>query len=83
MLLVISGCCLNLLKRILIFFFTLLEHGADSQAWPDADRTLTLQCVLTVRAQEAYTSLSASDSNDYVKVKTAVLQTFELVPEAY
>jgi hypothetical protein len=83
MLLLISSCCLNLLKRILIIFLTLFERGADSRAWPDADRTLTLRCVLTGRAQKAYSSLSISDSDDYLKIKTAVLHGFELVPEVY
>jgi hypothetical protein len=35
-------------------FEKLFESVADSQALPDADCTLMLQCVLTGRAQEAY-----------------------------
>ena len=38
-----------------------------------------LQCVLTGKAQEAYSALGVS----YDKVKMAVLQIYELVPEAY
>lgn len=34
-------------------FFTLFERIADVKEWPDADRILMLQCVLTGRAQEA------------------------------
>ena len=35
------------------------------------------------RAQEAYSALSIEDIKDYVKVKDAILRTYELVPEAY
>lgn len=42
-----------------------------------------LQCVLTGGAQEAYSSLSAEDSSSFVKIKSAVLKAYELVPEAY
>lgn len=62
---------------------SLFERVADSRGWPDADRTLLLQCVLTGKAQEAYAALSSADSCSYVKVKSAVLRAYELVPEAY
>ena len=42
-----------------------------------------LQCVLTGRAQEAYSTLSATDCKVYKRVKSAVLKAYELVPEAY
>lgn len=29
------------------FFFTIFDRIADVKQWPDADRTLMLQCVLT------------------------------------
>ena len=64
-------------------FFSLFERVADARSWPDSDRTLMLQCVLTGKAQEAYSALSVHDSASYDKVKTAVLQIYELVPEAY
>lgn len=64
-------------------FFILFERIADAKDWPDADRALLLQSVLTGRAQEAYSALSALDCLDYAKVKAAVLKTYELVPEAY
>uniref|UniRef100_A0A8L0DMS3 ribonuclease H n=1 Tax=Oncorhynchus mykiss TaxID=8022 RepID=A0A8L0DMS3_ONCMY len=64
-------------------FFSLFERVADVRSWPDSDRTLMLQCVLTGKAQEAYSALSVHDSANYDKVKTAVLQIYELVPEAY
>lgn len=49
----------------------------------DLARIMLLQCVLVGRAQEALSSLSPADANDYVKVKTAVLKAYELVPESY
>lgn len=64
-------------------FFTLFERIADARGWVDSDRIILLQCVLTGRAQEVFSSLSLEDSGDYDKVKTAVLKTYELVPEAY
>ena len=64
-------------------FFVLFERVADDRQWSDADRTLLLQCMLTGRAQEAYSSLTVADSRVYTKVKAAVLKAFELVPEAY
>ena len=56
---------------------------ADSRGWPDSERTLLLQCVLTGAAQEAYASLPVSNSQSYTAVKAAVLKVYELVPEAY
>lgn len=50
--------------------------------WADSDHTLFLQCMLTRRSQEAFSSLSASASSDYAKVKAVVLKSNELVPEA-
>lgn len=42
-----------------------------------------LQCVHTCKAQEAYSALSPRDNKVYIKVKSAVLKAYELVPEAY
>ena len=42
-----------------------------------------LQCILTGRAQEAYSALCGEDGLDYEAVKVAVLKAYELVPEAY
>ncbi|XP_041867352.1 uncharacterized protein LOC121656366 [Melanotaenia boesemani] len=64
-------------------FFLIFERLADARKWDSSARALLLQCVLVGRAQEAFSVLSVSDSQDYVKVKAAVLQAYELVPEAY
>ena len=64
-------------------FFLLFERLARNRKWNDSEQTLLLQCVLTGRAQEAYSALSVADSEDYLTVKQAVLKAYELVPEAY
>lgn len=64
-------------------FFALFEHISNARDWPDSDRTMLLQCVLTGKAQEAYSALSAVASKVYETVKLAVLKVYELVPEAY
>merc|ERR1712208_24059 len=61
----------------------MFERVANVRKWPDSVRTLLLQCVLTGRAQEVYAAMSVADSQNYARVKTAVLKAFELVPEAY
>ncbi|XP_034069417.1 uncharacterized protein LOC117544479 [Gymnodraco acuticeps] len=61
----------------------MFERLAGVRGWSEATRVLLLQCVLTGRAQEAYSSLSASDYLRYDLVKSAVLRAYELVPEAY
>ena len=44
---------------------------------------MLLQTVLTGKAQKAYTTLPTENCADYELVKTAVLKSFVLVPEAY
>ena len=64
-------------------FFELFEHIAEGRNWPDRDRVDMLRSIFTGKAQEAYSSLSREDSCHYDKVKEAVLQAYELIPEAY
>lgn len=64
-------------------FFLLFERLAQNRKWSNLEQTLLLQCVLTGRAQEAFSALTAADSENYLKVKLAVLKVYELVPEAY
>ena len=45
--------------------------------------TLLLQCVLTGKAQEIYSSLTLTQSDDYEILKAAILWAYELVTEAY
>lgn len=51
--------------------------------WPENVWTLLLQCVLTGKAQETYSSLTLEESSGYKVVKVTILSAFELVPEAY
>lgn len=64
-------------------FFVMFERVSTARGWSDGDCALLLQCVLTGKAQGAYSSLSTADSGSYVKIKSAVLKAYELVPEAY
>lgn len=64
-------------------FFSLFERLAEVRGWADSTRMLMLQCVLTGKAQQAFSALSSTDCGKYSVVKTAVLKAYELVPEAY
>ncbi len=64
-------------------YFVLFERVATTLKWPTEIWPLLLQCVFTDKAQEAYASLSPEASLDYDQVKSAVLRSYELVPEAY
>lgn len=64
-------------------FFVLFEHVSVARGWSDADCALLLQCVLRGKVQGAYSALSTADSASYVKIKSAVLKAYKLVPEAW
>ena len=44
---------------------------------------MLLQTVLTGKARRAYATLPTENCTDYEFVKAAILESFELVPEAY
>lgn len=64
-------------------YFSHFERVATSLKWPKDVWTLLLQCVLTGKAQEVYSSLSLEQSAVYDTVKASILHAYELVPEAY
>ena len=64
-------------------YFAHFECVAISLHWPKDVWTLLLQCVLTGKAQEVYSSLDIEESLEYGVVKTTILRAYELVPEAY
>ena len=64
-------------------YFIQFERVAVALAWPVEMWTLLLQTALTGRAQSVYSALSSQQSADYHTVKTAILNAYELVPEAY
>ena len=64
-------------------YFSAFERIAAALRWPEDVWSLLLQCKLTGKAQEACAALSVEDSLKYEVVKSAILRTYELVPEAY
>ncbi|XP_072921387.1 uncharacterized protein [Hemitrygon akajei] len=66
-------------------YFLLFEKVAVNQKWPKEQWVALLQSVLKGKAQRAYVVLSMEEeeSENYEKVKEAILRTYELVPEAY
>lgn len=47
-------------------FFSLFEQVAEGRSWSDTEHTLLFQCVLTGKAQEAYSALNVTESKVYV-----------------
>ncbi len=64
-------------------YFDHFEKTAINLKWPKDCWTSLLQSVIQGKAQEAYAFLSIEDSSKYDVVKAAILQAYELVPEAY
>lgn len=64
-------------------FFLLFERVAVACKWSNVERAMLLQCVLTGKAQQAYSTLSDADSQNYEAIKAAVLKINERVPESY
>ncbi|CAI5682738.1 unnamed protein product [Oreochromis niloticus] len=63
-------------------YFESFERIATALHWPRDSWAILLQCKLVGKAQEVCSSLSAEDSLDYDKLKSAILLAYELVPEA-
>ncbi len=61
----------------------MFERIASALNWYKEVWPLLLQCRLTGKAQDVCASLSLEESLNYDMVKTAILRTYELVPEAY
>ncbi|KAJ8040764.1 hypothetical protein HOLleu_15160 [Holothuria leucospilota] len=59
------------------------EKLGEQLKWPRDKWSILIQSNFTGKAQEVYSALSIEDSMDYDKVKKAILQACELVPEAY
>ncbi|KAJ8039186.1 Stress response protein nst1 [Holothuria leucospilota] len=64
-------------------FFNHFEELGEQLKWPRDKWSILIQSNFTGKAQEVYSALSIEDSMDYDKVKKAILQAYELVPEAY
>lgn len=70
-------------KRDVEKYFSHFERVATTLKWPADFWCLLLQCVITGKAQEAYSALTIDEAADYETVKSAILKAYELVPEAY
>ncbi|KAJ8027781.1 hypothetical protein HOLleu_29832 [Holothuria leucospilota] len=64
-------------------FFNHFEKLGEQLKWPKDKWSILIQSNFTGKTQEVYSALSIEDSMDYDKVKKAILQAYELVPEAY
>ncbi|KAJ8029613.1 hypothetical protein HOLleu_29053 [Holothuria leucospilota] len=64
-------------------FFNHFEKLGEQLKWPRDKWSILIQSNFTGKAQEVYSALSIEDSMDYDKVKKAIFQAYELVPEAY
>ena len=64
-------------------FFVGFEKVANNLKWPKESWSMLLQTVLTGKAADVYSSLSDAQSSDFEILKKAILNAYELVPEAY
>lgn len=64
-------------------YFESFEQIATALHWPRDSWAILLRCKLVGKAPEVCSSLSAQDSLNYDKLKSAILLAYELVPEAY
>ncbi|XP_071959886.1 uncharacterized protein [Antedon mediterranea] len=64
-------------------YFLAFEKIANRLKWPARHWTVFLQTALVGKAQEVFSALADDQCESYDAVKTAVLSTYELVPEAY
>ena len=56
---------------------------AKRMEWPQSEWALLIQQVISGKAQSVVSALSYEQSFDYVTMKDAILQSFEMIPEAY
>lgn len=63
-------------------YFSAFESIAAALHWPKDVCAILLQCKLVGKAQEACFSLCIEDSLFCEKVKSTILQVYDLVPEA-
>ncbi|XP_069172659.1 uncharacterized protein [Procambarus clarkii] len=64
-------------------FFEHFEKVASIKKWPQEEWAQLVQLRLTGAAREAYTQLSLEECQDYATVKSSILRSFQLTPEAY
>lgn len=64
-------------------FLRTFERLASAQSWPRGQWAIKLASVLTGKARDAFVRIPAEESNDYDKVRRAILRRYELTSEAY
>ncbi|KAK3883876.1 hypothetical protein Pcinc_011822 [Petrolisthes cinctipes] len=64
-------------------FFTLFEEVAGGMKWPVVQWPFLLQSTLTGKARNTYISVTDDTRQDYYRLKKAILDTYQLRPEAY
>ncbi|XP_064100281.1 uncharacterized protein LOC135211112 [Macrobrachium nipponense] len=64
-------------------FFIAFEKVAANFKWSEDRWAFVAQTAFSGKALKAWASLSLEDSQDYAKVKEAILRIYEMVPEAY
>nr|XP_054607258.1 uncharacterized protein LOC129167139 [Nothobranchius furzeri] len=64
-------------------FLTTFERIAVAYRWRSSDWTFHLIPLLTGKARGAYVNMDIDDALDYQKVKTAILQKYDINPETY
>lgn len=64
-------------------YLTTFERLAAASQWPTESWVLHLVPLLKGKARAAYVAMSVDDSKDYIKVKQAVLDKFEINMETY
>ena len=64
-------------------FFCMFERITRKMEWPEDEWAFFIQQVVTGKAQSVVSALSDEQSFDYWLVNETILQSFELIPEAY
>jgi len=64
-------------------YFTTFEHTASTLNWPKDKWSILLSTTLRGRAQITYAALEPIEKLSYDRVKIAILEAYELVPESY
>ena len=64
-------------------YLTMFERTANTFEWPKEKWVVKLVPCLTGKAQAAYVSMSTMESNNYEKVKDAILKRYDITEETY
>ena len=64
-------------------YLTTFERTAKTFEWPKEKWVVKLVPYLTGKAQAAYAAMSIAESNDYDKVKEAILKRYDITEETY